>query len=690
MSTPDELDDDLLDARLRDVAAPVGLHGRLGEIALDDEELHRRLRNVTIPSGMKFRLRLIAAGPVFTNRRVLAAAAVVLLAVGASFTGLIDGFIEMIVEPRPDFQLAGNEEWPSSDRVNEPAFLPSPSPVFAVQRMIAGPEHDIPFMLADYRRTIDLGSARVTIPRTAPTDRLLLAAADGRATIIQADVRGAPSPHEDLPDFRSAALHVPRGVEAALNASQRDYLLKNGVFPVVTPQAFMSSSVPPSFDTASFETARQFLASGALPPAAQMRTEEFLAAAEYSLARPTDRAARLNLAGGVAPWNKGLAADVPAPSSATRLLQVSVQARDLPAIKRRPTYLTVAVDVTSSMAAGNRLTLVRQALKSLVERLGTTDRFTLIALGAESSVLIEEGSRAELEQLILAIGYLQPQGAGRLTDGVFDACRTAGRRALPKNVERRIVVVSDAFAEFDEPGLAKLNRFLNTEAGRGLQLNLVDVGSDSLETPWAELARRREGIVVRAGTADALRAAFRQSLTGQNPLVARRATLTVSFHPEVVVGYRLLGHEPTALTAGQPQSVEFDLTANQTGTVLYELQILGGAVNDIATVVLKWHDPADDAEQEESRNVTRGMLGAPFDKAPPSLQMATLAAATAGRLRIAPTTDNVPICNVSTSDLLQWARRLERTRTVRGLEPWLTLLNDLDRLPSRKPLRGTK
>jgi hypothetical protein len=337
------------------------------------------------------------------------------------------------------------------------------------------------------------------------------------------------------------------------------------------------------------------------------------------------------------------------------------------------------------MSSGNRPALVQQALSSLIERLGTTDRFTLVALGAETSILVEEGSRREIDQLLAAVDYLKPQGAGRLADGVLETCLAAGRSERPTGVERRVVVVSDAFGETDPAGVRRVEQFLETAAGRSLRLDLIDVGSDDAATPWAELARRRDGLVVRAGTRDQVQSALRQSLTGKDQRMAQNVTLSVTFHPEAITAYRLFGHEPTALTAAQPKRLDFDLAAGQTGTVLYEVQLKAGAANEIATVVLKWRDPADGKEQEEIRTVTRGALSPAFDRAAPALQMATLAAATAGRLRNVPSADNV-----APSELLQWAWRLQRARSVRGLDPWLALLNDLERLASRKSNRGAR
>lgn len=681
MSADDELDDDRLDAQLRGVASPVGLRSRLLAVSLDDAELHARLRRVTIPFGLKYRLRRIATGPQWTMRR-LAAAAALLIVIGGWYATLLGSIVgvhrrevvqENILMSCPDVPNAS---------------FSAPFVQIAIARGVAAAEAPASVALTDryqpilneLAKLVASGPLPLAAPRTLPTDRLILAAASGGSRALETSLFGAPSTADLLPDLHRTVFRIPRGVDAALSPRERRYLQETGVFPFVSPQEFASSTVPPSFDTAGFELAREYLAAAELPPPDQARVEEFLAACDFGYSKPTDRAVRLIAAGAVAPWNPPTPVDAPAPTSATRLLQVGVQARDLPAIKRKPTYLTVGVDVTSSMAAGSRLTMVRQALKSLLERLGANDRFTLVALGATATVLVDEGSRAEIDQLTASVDALRLQESGRLADGALQTLLAAGRRAAPVGVHRRVVVISDSFGEFDPAGVRDVEQFLNTEAGRNLRLDVVDVGSHDPETPWAELARRRDGLVVRAATVDRLRGALRQSLTGQDPLVAREASLTVTFRPEAVAAYRLFGHEPTVLTAGLPRQAEFDLAASQTGTVLYELQLRAGGPNVVATALLKWRDPTDGTPHEETRTVTRGMLAAPFDRAAPALQMATLAASTAAQLRNSPLPDNV-----APNVLLQWARRLERSRAVRGLEPWLDLTADLARRAATRP-----
>src|SRR5690606_17745015 len=142
------------------------------------------------------------------------------------------------------------------------------------------------------------------------------------------------------------------------------------------------------------------------------------------------------------------------------------------------------------------------------------------------------------------------------------------------------------------------------------------------------------------------------------------AVLTIEFNPQSVASYRLIGHEPTALAGLMPRRVEVDLHAGQAATMLYEVQLTGGKVQDVATATLRWRDPTDGAPREAVQKITRSTLAAEFAKASPQLQLAVVAAASAAHLRHSPWGDNV-----APDVVLQWARRLQELGTVRGVEP---------------------
>ncbi len=216
-----------------------------------------------------------------------------------------------------------------------------------------------------------------------------------------------------------------------------------------------------------------------VPPAAQMRTEEFLAAAKYSLAKPTASlakptiaAARLHLAGGVAPWNVGLAPDVAAPDrrdavaagfrAGSRLAGRATprdasdrrRRRDVEHGRRQP-----SVDGSSGVEVAGRTTRH--------ERSPDADRARrrVVDLGRRGK---PRGTRSVVRG---RRSSCEPQGAGPIGRRRL---RRVPRRRSPRGCRRTSNVASSSsamrFAESDSAGLQRVEAFLKTEAGRGLRL----------------------------------------------------------------------------------------------------------------------------------------------------------------------------------------------------------------------------
>ncbi|MCE9603685.1 MAG: VWA domain-containing protein [Planctomycetia bacterium] len=715
-SIVDEVDP--LERQLLAVPVPGGLHARLGAVVAEEQAataaaqageaaFDARLRAVTIPWGLHYRLRSIAARRPIAVRRMLTMAALFLLlatweaALFVAHYGSLFGtrlgpapFIaSSVVDVSPREQGVEELHVPKRATPNEYRDI-SPVAIAASSPLTATAAEPIE---TEYTRIRDADRRRLSAARSGRAD-IFQSVAWAMGTLPDAgDVRGA-RPADTLPDLARPALRKPRGIDARLNAGDRKFLLDYGIFPSVSTREFPTSIVPLSHDTAGYEAVRAALAAGEWPTFDQARPEDFLAAVDFGYGRPSDKSARLYVAGAIAPWSPtGAAAQAPAtpnpmpvnpadPERISRLLQLSVQARELPAAARKPMHLTIGIDVTESMRVGGKLAMAKRALKTLIESLSATDRLTLVALGGANPVVVEDAGRAELEQLLAAVDWLHADGGGNLAEGVLQTIAVAGRREPPKNMERRVVVVSDALDETNADGIYLVEQLLKTSAARQLGFDLIDVRNEPEATAWDGLVRRRSGRVFAADTGERMRSALLEALGGRSQTVAKRASLTVTFNPQTVVAYRLVGHEPTAVTGLAPHPVEIDLNAGQTGTLLYEVQFNGGKDPLAATAVLRWQDPADGSAQEATQKITRAMLGGTFDKSPPQLQLATIATAVAARLRNSPWGDNV-----APDEVLQWAVRLERTGIVRGAAPWRELVLQMQRLPARRaPTRGIR
>jgi hypothetical protein len=121
--------------------------------------------------------------------------------------------------------------------------------------------------------------------------------------------------------------------------------------------------------------------------------------------------------------------------------------------------------------------------------------------------------------------------------------------------------------------------------------------------------------------------------TGAPRVVARGATLTVTFNPRVVQAYRLVGHATTTLTGPAAAVTKVDLAAGAELAGLFELWLKPTGGDDVATAELVWNDPAGNAQRRMTGRVGRPQFAKSFAESAASLQAVALAAETARALR---------------------------------------------------------
>ena len=114
-------------------------------------------------------------------------------------------------------------------------------------------------------------------------------------------------------------------------------------------------------DTASYAFVRRALHGGALPPADAVRVEEMINYFNYNYPTPDDTTTPFatHVALYPTPWN----AD-------TKLLHVGIQAYDLDADDRPAANLVFLIDVSGSMNQPDKLPLLKNAFRMLVNQLG--------------------------------------------------------------------------------------------------------------------------------------------------------------------------------------------------------------------------------------------------------------------------------------------------------------------------------
>lgn len=449
---------------------------------------------------------------------------------------------------------------------------------------------------------------------------------------------GAMEPAEEaviVAPWRGAGDCLP---EPLTGESPRDmYFRFWGDNPFVPTRQDGLSTFAADVDTASYGLARRMLREGFLPPREQVRTEEFVNAAKPDLAAPEDGAFALHAE--LAPSPFGGRED-------RWLLRLGVRAREVERDARPPLALTFVVDTSGSMREGNRLELVKHAIRLLVGELDSRDSIAIVRFSKDASEALPPTSATSRDAIETALFSLQP-GGGTNAEAGLELGYSLASMTLMEGVQTRVVFLSDGVANLGETDQKRLADEVADSVGRGIFLNTIGVGMSNHNDVFLEqLADRGQGVCDYVGDAADARRAIVERFVGSFVTVARDVKIQVEFDPTQVVRWRQLGYENRAVADRDFRNDAVDageIGAGHQVTCLYELELPGGEVSReaaLAKLRVRWK-PVVSGEQpravealELERPVTyEGAACASFEAAPRGFRRAALAAQLAECLR---------------------------------------------------------
>ncbi|MCI0356996.1 MAG: VWA domain-containing protein [Planctomycetaceae bacterium] len=621
--------DDELDEWLRRVAVPETLTLQLRDVP-DDVALDERLADVPVPQALSVGLRLVSPaqrfGGAVRQLASLALAASWLLAltvtaiggIGAVATALLPlgggGLIAVSEQAEPTGISAESQQshfialetLPFDNGSREGISLPSRSALVAsipIQSPQVAPGRG-PGAAAEWTAALGAGMH--------PLDDVML---------LKFGVLGLPIFGDDrLPEIDSPLVPRAVGIQPPLvRGYDRGFFLKHRVFPPLSPAANPQlESIPVPLVTESDVLSRlaRSLAEGRVPPQSELRTEDFVAAMNYHLAAAPAGRAALRTAAGPSPFG----------SPGTELLQVAVQAGQLAKRAQDATHLVLAIDLSQSMNLGGRLEMLQSGVGRLVDQLGPRDRLSLVVFHEEVVHQVELASRDDAPAIGQLLARLKPRGGTNLAAGLQTAVSLAMADGLPPDAARRLVLITDSQAQLPAATLDQLRQLLIAAGEGGVRLDVLDVGQrEVLDPVLVEWSENLGGETRPVRSARQLYWSLLEALTGSGPVVASDARLTLTFIPQAVAAYRLIGHEANSLAEFAPASVQAELAAGEAASVLVELWFTPSEINEVGVAELTWRD-ASDRTQRVRQRISRLQFAPTLAESAPSLQQAAIAA----------------------------------------------------------------
>jgi len=385
---------------------------------------------------------------------------------------------------------------------------------------------------------------------------------------------------------RMAGVPAPSGALVSFqmpefNTNEYSFVPENRFVSVLTsPLSTFAADV----DTASYAQVRAMILRGDPVPRDSVRVEEFLNYFRYDYKQPdAGEPFGVTLQMTQTPWNEH-----------TLLLQIGLQAAEIPKEKRPPQNLVFLIDVSGSMNAPDKLPLVKRAFQLLVEELAPTDTVSIVTYASRDEVVLRGVRASEKTRILEAIDQLAAGGATAGAAGITTAYDIA-QELLIAGGNNRVLLATDGDLNVGISDEGSLVRLIKEKKQAGIFLSVLGFGDGNYKDNKLEaLADHGDGNYSYIDTIFEARRALVTEIGATFFAVAKDVKLQVDFNPAALKGYRLIGYENRLMEAEDFTDDTRDggeLGSGHRLTVLYELVPIDSAF-DIGTAQSKYTQPA--------------------------------------------------------------------------------------------------
>lgn len=322
-------------------------------------------------------------------------------------------------------------------------------------------------------------------------------------------------------------------------------------------------------DTASYAVMRRALNSGRLPPKDSVRVEEMINYFPY--AYPTPEKAETPFQSTVtvtpAPWNP-----------ANKLLHIGIKGYELRSAERPRANLVFLIDVSGSMASPDKLELLKNAFRMLVDELKPDDTVGIVTYAGSSGVALEPTKISDKRKILRAIEGLGAGGSTAGAEGINAAYQLAEAN-FDKTGVNRVILATDGDFNVGITNEDELKGFIERKRASGVFLSILGVGEGNYNDALMQsLAQNGNGTAAYVDTLNEARKVLVDEASSSLFTIAKDVKIQVEFNPAAVSEYRLIGYETRALKREDFNNDKVDagdIGSGHTVTAIYEMTPVG-------------------------------------------------------------------------------------------------------------------
>ena len=353
--------------------------------------------------------------------------------------------------------------------------------------------------------------------------------------------------------------------------------------------------------TASYSNLRRYINYQTKIPNDAVRTDELLNYFNYDFGGPeNDEMFSISANLGSTPWNEK-----------TQLLTINIKAKETDQGNYTGNNIVFLIDVSGSMASTNKLNLIKAVFPKFLDALAPTDKISIVTYSNKIKILANGVYADEKEALKKVVNGLSATGGTAGADGLEKAYNVAKSNYIAGG-NNRVIIASDGDFNIGRYSQDDLKELVENQLNSGIYLTTLGFGMGNYkDTTMETLAKYGNGGYAYIDNLEEAEKVLVNDLNKTLYTVAKDVKSCVTFNPNVVKAYRLIGYENKQLTKDEFNDVNKDageICSGHNTIVCYEIELCEDTPNsddansDMFSVEIKYKDPKTDVSSVFSRS----------------------------------------------------------------------------------------
>lgn len=353
--------------------------------------------------------------------------------------------------------------------------------------------------------------------------------------------------------------------------------------------------------TASYSNLRRYINYQTKIPNDAVRTDELLNYFNYDFGGPeNDEMFSISANLGSTPWNER-----------TQLLTINIKAKETDQGNYTGNNIVFLIDVSGSMASTNKLNLIKAVFPKFLDALAPTDKISIVTYSNKIKILANGVYADEKEALKKVVNGLSATGGTAGADGLEKAYNVAKLNYIAGG-NNRVIIASDGDFNIGRYSQDNLKELVENQLNSGIYLTTLGFGMGNYkDTTMETLAKYGNGGYAYIDNLEEAEKVLVNDLNKTLYTVAKDVKSCVTFNPNVVKAYRLIGYENKQLTKDEFNDVNKDageICSGHNTIVCYEIELCEDTPNsddadsDMFSVEIKYKDPKTDVSSVFSRS----------------------------------------------------------------------------------------